>query len=498
MRNYRLLFMILVVVLPLLQPGIARHASAGRFTSCAAVTQIPEAECDALVALYNSANGAGWHNHTNWLVTDTPGDWYGVTVTGGHVTQIALVANLLLSGSIPPQLGSLANLQNLDLSGNWITGGIPPELGSLANLQYLDLSSNQLSSIPPQLGGLANLLDLDLSSNQLSSIPPQLGSLANLLSLNLSSNLLLISSIPLQLGSLANLQQLDLSYNQLSGSIPPQLGSLTNLHRLDLYHNQFSSIPSQLGSLTNLSYLDLSFNQFSGSIPPQLDSLMNLQYLYMHDDQFSGSIPPELGSLTNLQTLVLSGNQLSGSIPPQLGSMANLQYLNLSGNQLTGSIPSELGSLANLDALYLNSNQLGGSIPLSFTALTQLGYFDASATWLCEPHDTTFQMWKVTVLKLYSSPGLCYSISGQVKRGANPLAGVTISDGIASAGAASDVTGAYTLNDLPPGSYTLMPSLPGYVFIPPWRSVTITLADLPAQDFHVATNFSYLPLVQRH
>jgi len=35
-----------------------QYASAGTFTNCASVTQIATTECNALVALYNSTNGA--------------------------------------------------------------------------------------------------------------------------------------------------------------------------------------------------------------------------------------------------------------------------------------------------------------------------------------------------------------------------------------------------------------------------------------------------------
>ena len=66
-----------------------------------------------------------------------------------------------LTGSIPPGLGELANLDWLSLSGNDLTGSIPPELGGLANLRGLLLGGNNLTgSIPAEIGGLANLRDL--------------------------------------------------------------------------------------------------------------------------------------------------------------------------------------------------------------------------------------------------------------------------------------------------------------------------------------------------
>lgn len=52
------------------------------FTTCADVTEIPQAECEALVQLYNSTDGPNWTNNTDWLQTNTPCNWYGVACTG--------------------------------------------------------------------------------------------------------------------------------------------------------------------------------------------------------------------------------------------------------------------------------------------------------------------------------------------------------------------------------------------------------------------------------
>ena len=40
-----------------------------------------------------------------------------------------------MTGDIPTELGSLSNLETLDLSGNQLTGDIPAELGNLSNLE---------------------------------------------------------------------------------------------------------------------------------------------------------------------------------------------------------------------------------------------------------------------------------------------------------------------------------------------------------------------------
>ena len=341
----------LVGVLCCLQPQRALAASPAAF-DCTTVSEIPQGECSALVALYTSTNGANWLTDTNWLVTNTPCSWYRITCNAGQVQGLRLDANQL-TGAIPPALGNLTQLQNLNLSINQVTGAIPPELDNLTQLQTLYLNSNQLTGAIPELGNLKKLEDLLLYSNQLTG------------------------AIPPRLGNLTQLQYLDLGSNQLSGSIPSELANLTNLQLLDLDVNQLTgTIPPQLGSLTQLQYLYLNSNQLTGTIPPQLGSLTQLQTLYLNSNQLSGSIPFGLGNLTQLHNLALYSNQLSGNIPPELGNLAQLQYLYLSSNQLSGNIPPELGNLTQLQYLELGSNQLSGSIPAELGNLTQLQYLN--------------------------------------------------------------------------------------------------------------------------
>ena len=335
----------------------------------AAVSASPDSL--ALVALYQATNGDNWTNNANWLSDEPIGEWHGVTTdANGRVTELNLTQNQL-SGTIPLELGNLANLTIMGLTDNQLSGTIPSELGNLANLTELFLNSNQLSGvIPPELGTLSNLRWLALSQNRLSG------------------------SILSALGNLSNLTRLDLRENELSGVIPPELGNLANLTMLGLSDNQLSgTIPPQLGSLSNLKWLLLSQNELSGAIPASLGNLANLQFLHLSDNQLSGAIPPQLGNLSNLTQLGLADNQLSGPIPAELANLANLRDLSLGSNQLSGAIPAELANLANLQSLHLYSNQLSGAIPAELANLANLRELWLGDTQLCVPTDAAFQAW---------------------------------------------------------------------------------------------------------
>ena len=72
-------------------------------------------------------------------------------------------------------MGSLSNVQRLELGNNKLTGEIPTELGNLGNLEILLLGSNQLTGeIPTELGNLSNLNTLLLyGGNQWSGCIPE-------------------------------------------------------------------------------------------------------------------------------------------------------------------------------------------------------------------------------------------------------------------------------------------------------------------------------------
>ena len=236
----------------------------------------------ALEALYDATRGGTWGISTNWKTAAPLSQWHGVTTdAAGRVTRLELRNNRLrdhwlwLSDSwarrsLPAVLGSLANLQVLNLSQNDIRGSIPVELGNLANLQVLDLSKTVVTGpIPVELGNLANLQRLNLHETPLSGpIPVELGNLANLQVLDLGKTGV-TGRIPVELGNLANLRRLDLSYawGLSPGPLPFSLAAFfASLDALDIFATQVCAPNAWWGWLKTIEFTGRLCDDWSATI----------------------------------------------------------------------------------------------------------------------------------------------------------------------------------------------------------------------------------------
>lgn len=221
---------------------------------CTTVEDVPVSECEALVALYGSTNGAGWTNNTNWLQSTTVGEWYGVNVTASYngLTILSLSDNNLI-GTIPPEIENLSELKILTLSKNFLTGQIPPGFFNLPNLLRINLSENLLTgAVPPEFGN-GDYIVIILGGN------------------------LFTGQIPPELGEAQSLQYLDLSDNQLTGTIPAEIGQLWYLYTLKIANNKIEGVVPQ--SLTDLSRLgqgtDFGYNRLNVPQEEPVQSFLN-------------------------------------------------------------------------------------------------------------------------------------------------------------------------------------------------------------------------------
>ena len=326
-----------------------------------------------------------------------------------------------LTGSIPPELGKLAELRALRLNGQspynkylfsgheeeerlekcqddcYLHGAIPPALGSLNQLEELDLSDNRLSgAIPPELGGLltvrSDLTDLNLSHNNLGKgIPVELGRLIHLETLDVSHNRL-EGLIPKSLGRLSNLKLMYIHANPLlSGCVPRYLEGVRGLEiALNDHQGNLQGFCLSSGEASDKAVLEILYRQTNGQgwhsegrnegrwlnenwgsgwygVKTEHGRVVELD---LGDNNLVGTLPPELRDLTELRSLNLSSNELSGSIT-WLSGLSNLEYLDLSDNLLLGEFPIKLGNLTELREVRLQGNDLSGWIPEQFAALAR-------------------------------------------------------------------------------------------------------------------------------
>ena len=113
-------------------------------------------ECAALVDLAVATQWENWVFSKNWLSGASICDWDLVGCdASGHVKILSLSFNNM-TGFLPPSLGALKHLLDLDIEGNHISGAFPSSVATgLANLQELGIGSNKFQGVAPvELCGL--------------------------------------------------------------------------------------------------------------------------------------------------------------------------------------------------------------------------------------------------------------------------------------------------------------------------------------------------------
>ncbi|XP_024518353.1 probable LRR receptor-like serine/threonine-protein kinase At2g24230 [Selaginella moellendorffii] len=343
-------------------------------------------------------------------LSGSPCRWPGVSCsdTDSRVTRIDW-QGWELRGSIPQDsIGRLDSLLYLNLYNNSISGTLPPDLWDLPQLQYLNLSRNLLQgSMSIALGRPSGLFFLDLSQNHLAGqIPPSIGLLKSLVMLNLSRNDFQ-DLVPGAIFGCSFLRTLDLSYNRISGVFPSGLSHLVQLQALYLNNNMLSGmVPPETSRLHYLAVLDLSENHFTGPFP-RVDGLRKLEVLNISGNFLGGTIPtgtfriPGLrkfsarsnffvGSLptpslmhSTLSYIDLGQNNLSGNVSVGIWSMNSVETLRLDGNSLSGLLPSQVG--AALKELDLKNNEFSGPVSSDLGAFQSLAYLDLSTNRLSGP-----------------------------------------------------------------------------------------------------------------
>ncbi|GJN35604.1 hypothetical protein PR202_gb24397 [Eleusine coracana subsp. coracana] len=300
-------------------------------------------------------------------MNENPGfdGWYPSSSTFAPLRRlrVLILSTTSMRGGVPPWLGNMTSLTDLELSGNALTGVIPASLGKLTNLQLLELYYNNLDgTIPEELGNLTRLTDIDLSENRL------------------------VGGIPFSLCALPDLRVLQLYTNRLTGPIPPVLGNSTQLWILSVYRNQLTGeLPADLGRYAPLNVIEVSENQLTGPLPPFACAGGNLQYILVLSNLLTGEIPSRYADCTTLLRFRVSNNHLEGEVPAGIFGLPHASIVDLSYNHLTGPVPKTVSGAGNLTSLFASNNQMTGPIPAEIAAASALVKIDLSNNGLSGP-----------------------------------------------------------------------------------------------------------------
>jgi hypothetical protein len=208
------------------------------------------ADSATLVKLYQETGGAKWSNKAGWL-SGKGRLWYGINkeyyYCEDHINtcyeyidpQTTIGHECTCSGK-----DYVYNVNKIELPNNNLDSLLPASIGSLKNLEVLDLSHNKLRGSIPSSFGNESIDKIKLSYNQLSGdIPTALFSSSENAWLDLSHNQL-TGPISSNIGAMEEIEHLDLSYNLLTGPIPAALVGLKNnyepLESLDISNNRFN------------------------------------------------------------------------------------------------------------------------------------------------------------------------------------------------------------------------------------------------------------------
>ena len=124
---------------------------------------VPQTELDALEAFYAATDGDNWTDNTGWGGSGTVNDWFGVTVVGGHVTQVDLIINNLV-GAAGATLDPLSDsLTRLTCRNNSIS---TLDVSALTSLTFLNCAANNISTL--DVSALTSLRWLYCYSNSIS------------------------------------------------------------------------------------------------------------------------------------------------------------------------------------------------------------------------------------------------------------------------------------------------------------------------------------------
>ncbi|KAI4389487.1 hypothetical protein MLD38_001709 [Melastoma candidum] len=330
-----------------------------------------------------------------------------------------------ISGEIPNEIGNLMNLWQLELYRNNLTGRFPPGMRNLIKLEKFDASRNNLQGDLSELSNLTNLVTLQLFVNNLSGgIPPEFGNFQKLVNLSLYTNQL-TGPLPEMLGSWAEFNYIDVSENFLTGRIPPNMCNRGKMKELLVLQNNLSGeipatytncstltrfrvsnnsltgvVPPGLWGLPNVNIIDLEMNKFEGGVTSDIQNAKALGQLFLANNKFSGDLPEEISKAESLVAIHVSNNGFTGRLPQSIGELKKLSSLHVENNMFSGLIPESLGSCDSISDVNMANNSLSGEIPASLGSLPVLNSLNLSDNLISGSIPSSLSLLRLSLLDL--------------------------------------------------------------------------------------------------
>jgi hypothetical protein len=224
-----------------------------------------------------------------------------------------VLINGQLTGTLPPSLSQLTNLEFVYLYGNRLTGTIErafdPSIQT--QLRAVDLSANGFTgTLPDVLFQNPGVYYIYVGGNCFhGTIPDAVCESTSLIGLGLDC-LSCGDSCTSHLVAKSNF----FVHHSVHGTIPPCIFHLSRLDVLYLDKNALSgSLPGDLQIKSSaLSTVDLSYNLLTGHVPTSLLTFHNCYALFLSNNRFTGNVANNV-QVNEYAHIKLSYNRLSGA-----------------------------------------------------------------------------------------------------------------------------------------------------------------------------------------
>eukprot|EP00164_Ancoracysta_twista_P000935 GFYU01001224.1.p1 GENE.GFYU01001224.1~~GFYU01001224.1.p1 ORF type:complete len:1526 (+),score=391.82 GFYU01001224.1:213-4790(+) len=282
--------------------------------------------------------------------------------------------NLLITGTLPTDLGKLTAMQLFAAAGLKLSGTLPESITSWTDIEELSFADNEFEGeIPAAWSTWQNIQEFGLDNNKLNGSISFLGAWPKLRVFSVEVNSF-SGSLP-EFVAKDTLKEVFLSRNTFSGTFP-KFEDFPKLETLWAASNKFTAL-SNITNLAALKSLDFSGNEITSSQLPVYNSPA-LETINLSSNKLNGVFDSSVNDLTSLKSINVANNNLTGM--PSLHKLA-LDLFDGSNNQFTEDCAFFAGTVSGtgpIKELFLSNNKLHGDCQGIFPVLQSLQTVDIS------------------------------------------------------------------------------------------------------------------------